>query len=73
MHPLVPRKTHRALLQGLGKELWARERSSTLVGPAELRSQAKAALGDAFDFEVQTIWALGMPSNLLLLAKRRTN
>jgi hypothetical protein len=69
----LPRDAHRALLRGLGKEMWAREDHLRLVGAAELRSLARAALGDAFDFEVQSIWALGMPSNLLLLARRRSN
>lgn len=66
----APRDTHRALLRKLGQELWAQESHLRLVGAAELGALAQKALGDSFRFEVQTVWALGMPSNLLLLGRR---
>lgn len=67
----LPRRAHRACLRALGHASWAQESFLRLVGRRELHELAAAALGDAFDFEVQSIWTLGMPSNLLLLARRR--
>jgi hypothetical protein len=66
----LPRSAHRAALRGLGRTVWAQESHLRLVGPHELGQQAAAALGGAFSFHVETVWALGMPSNLVLLARR---
>jgi hypothetical protein len=66
----LPRRAHRALLRGLGKGAWASEGHLRLVGERELAAIAREALGDAFTFEVQAVRALGMSSNLVLLAKR---
>jgi len=66
----LPRPTHRALLRGLGYRLWAEESHLRLLGESELNEVAREALGDSFSFEIRTVSALGMPSNLVLLAKR---
>jgi hypothetical protein len=68
----LPRRVHRALLRALGKGEWARESHLRLVGRRELSRIAAAALGGAFDFEVASVSTLGMPSNLVLLARRRS-
>jgi hypothetical protein len=67
----MPRPWHRAALRRLGHTTWAQESHLRLVSGGELRDLAQAALGDDFDFEIQRIWTLGMPSNLILLARRR--
>jgi len=67
----LPRNFHRLLLKLIGLNFWASEKNLRLVGKGELRLIAQAALGDDWDFEVQTISTLGMPSNLLLLASSR--
>jgi hypothetical protein len=66
----LPRNTHRALLRGLGKGLWAEESHLRLLDESELQAVAQEAIGDTFRFEIRTVSALGMPSNLVLLAKR---
>lgn len=66
----LPRRCHRASLRVLGHSLWAQENHLRLVGAGELRAIAAVALGGAFTFEIRRIWTLGMPSNLILLAKR---
>jgi hypothetical protein len=67
----LPRRWHRAALRALGQTLWAQESHLRLVTAGELRAMAADALGEHFTFEVRRIWALGMPSNLILLARRR--
>jgi hypothetical protein len=72
--PLIhwaPREAHRAMLRALGRTLWAQESHLRLVGSAELEALAQRALGQEFTFRIETVWALGMPSNLVLLARRR--
>jgi hypothetical protein len=66
----LPRPTHRRLLKGLGLQLWADEAHLNLVGARELEGIANEALGADFTWEVKTISSLGMPSNLVLLARR---
>lgn len=66
----LPRDAHRALLRRLGYGSWAEESHLRLLDERELGDVARAALGDAFRFEICTVSALGMPSNLVLLAKR---
>lgn len=68
----MPRAAHRAALRRLGREAWARESHLHLVGRRELLRIARVALGETFHLEVTSIAALGMPSNLVLLARRRT-
>jgi hypothetical protein len=67
----LPREAHRAVLRTIGLETWARESHLRLVGRSELKAMAVAALGSAFRIEVEAVWTLGMPSNLVLLASRR--
>jgi hypothetical protein len=67
----LPRPLHRALLRSCGLPFWAEERNLRLIERAELREFAEAALGAAWDWTIQTINTLGMPSNLLLLARQK--
>jgi len=66
----LPRPLHRAALRALGHTTWAEERHLRLLGPGELRSLAVEAMGREFEIAVRRVWALGMPSNLVLLARR---
>ena len=66
----LPKSWHRFLLNIVGLSFWAKEDNLNLLGRAELLNLAKQALGDNFSIRVETIWALGMPSNLVLLARR---
>jgi hypothetical protein len=67
----LPRGWHRAILRGVGKDAWARESHLRLVGARELARIADRALVAPWRFEVSSIWTLGMPSNLVLIARRR--
>jgi hypothetical protein len=67
----LPRPAHRSALRALGKPLWAQESHLRLLDRRELHALAQSALGQRFSFEIHTVWALGMPSNLVLLARRR--
>lgn len=67
-----PRRMHRAVLRILGLTFWAQEKNLRLLSRVELGRLAREALGDRFEIEVKTIWSLGMPSNLVLLARRVT-
>jgi len=67
----LPRSCHRAILRAIGLGAWARESHLRLVGSRELGSIAERALGTDWRAEVRTIWTLGMPSNLVLIATRR--
>jgi hypothetical protein len=66
----LPRTWHRAVLRRIGLRAWARESHLRLLGPGELARIAERALGAGWAFEVRSIWALGMPSNLVLIATR---
>jgi len=71
--PLVhwlPRAWHRTVLQSIGFRAWARESHLRLVGRGELTELAQRALGIGWSREVRSIWTLGMPSNLVLIAMR---
>jgi hypothetical protein len=73
--PLVhwlPREWHRALLRRVGLEAWARESHLRLLGSGELDGMARRALGAGWSWSVRSIWTLGLPSNLVLLATRRS-
>ena len=67
----LPRPLHGAALKALGKGRWADEGLLRLVGRGELRALAREALGPGFDVQVRAVWTLGMPSNLVLLARRK--
>ncbi len=66
----LPRTWHRAVLRGIGLGAWARESQLRLVGPRELAGLAERALGTGWRSHVSSIWTLGMPSNLVLIATR---
>jgi hypothetical protein len=66
----LPREWHRAVLRGFGLDAWARESQLRLVGRRELAGIAARALGAEWNVEVRSIWTLGMPSNLVLIATR---
>ena len=66
----LPKKLHRAILKALGMEFWSREENLNLMTKRDLSMMASTMLRDEFQFEIKTVWALGMPSNLILIAKR---
>ena len=69
----LPRGVYRKALRVLRKPFWAEEKNLRLVTRAELLALTREALGEAghnFQYSVQTIWTLGMPSNLILLGHR---
>lgn len=66
----LPKKIHRSILKFLGMEFWAREENLNLVTKEELFKMAEIALKGQFQFQLKYVWALGMPSNLILIAKR---
>jgi hypothetical protein len=67
----LPRRWHRTVLRGIGLSAWARESHLRLLGAGELGAMAARALGDGWRVGVRSIWTLGMPSNLVLVAARR--
>ncbi len=66
----LPRDAHRFFLKLLGMKFWALEKNLRLVGKSELLKISALALGDEWEYEIKTISTLGMPSNLILLARR---
>jgi hypothetical protein len=67
----LPKSMHRFFLRNFGYEFWAREENLNLLSQKELQLLASKALPE-FKIEVQAIWTLLMPSNLILLAQRRS-
>lgn len=67
----LPRKAHYGALRSLGLSKWASESMLRLVSRSELAELAREALGESFDLRIETVWSLGAPSNLVLLAIRR--
>jgi hypothetical protein len=67
----LPRSTHRSVLRALKLPFWAEEKNLRLVGRDELGALATAALGHDWEWTVSSVRTLGMPSNLLLLARFR--
>jgi hypothetical protein len=67
----LPRAAHRRILKAIGKRNWALESHLRLVSRIELSALAQRALGEEFCFTIEQIWTLGMPSNLILLARRK--
>jgi len=66
----LPRRWHRAVLRRVGLAAWARESHLRLVGAGELGVMAEHALGNRWRVRIRSIWTLGMPSNLVLIATR---
>ena len=66
----LPRPLHRRLLALAGMETWSKESHLRLLDVRDLRSIAEEALAASFTFSIRTVWSLGMPSNLVLLARR---
>jgi hypothetical protein len=66
----LPRAWHRSLLRALGLSAWASEGHLRLVGSRELSALASRALAPEWRLEIRSIWTLGMPSNLVLIARR---
>jgi hypothetical protein len=67
----LPRDWHRAVLRAVGLGVWARESHLRLIGARELRAMAERALGPDWMSNVSVIWTLGLPSNLVLIARRK--
>lgn len=66
----LPKNLHQKLLKAFGLNFWSRTENLNLISRSQLESLAKAVLSPDFEFEIKTIWKLGMPSNHILLAKR---
>ena len=66
----LPRTWHRVVLRRIGLHTWARESHLRLLSSRELATIAERALGGGWGYEVSSIWTLGMPSNLVLIASR---
>ena len=66
----LPRTWHRAVLRRIGLRAWARESHLRLLSSRELGAVAERALGAGWRIDVRSIWTLGMPSNLVLIATR---
>jgi hypothetical protein len=67
----LPKKLHRRCLKALGLHFWAQESNLNLTSRKVLISLANRVLDAEFDWRIDTIWTLGMPSNFVLLAKRK--
>jgi hypothetical protein len=75
--PLVhwmPKPLFRSLMRHVRLEFFAEEANLNLMTPGELRRAAQESLWKAkFEFDVATVRLLGWPSNLLLIASRKTS
>ncbi|MFZ2169172.1 MAG: hypothetical protein WAW61_05985 [Methylococcaceae bacterium] len=69
--PWLPKTLHRVLLRLLGHTFWSREDNLNLLSKRQLIILAREALGAQFTIQVERIWTLWIPSNLVLLAVRR--
>jgi hypothetical protein len=67
----LPRLIHRSILKWLGLNFWSQESNLRLVSRSELRQIARRALGDHHEIQIRFVWALGMPSNLILIAFKK--
>jgi hypothetical protein len=68
----LPKPAFRALMRGMGRPFFAEEANLNLLGSAELRRLADAALDRTkFSYRVETISLAGWPSNLLLMVHRK--
>jgi len=66
----LPKSMHRMCLKRAGLHFWAKEENLNLLSLRQLKELVKEALGNEFEFQIQRVWTLGMPSNLVLLAHR---
>jgi hypothetical protein len=66
----LPKPVHRRILRRAGLKLWAEETHLNLLGRQELHALAASALSSSFDWHIASIRTFGMPSNLVLLARR---
>lgn len=66
----LPQTLYRKLLKLIGLDFWSHIENLNLVSQSQLNDLAKNAFGRNFTFEIKTIWTLGMPSNLILIAKK---
>lgn len=69
----LPKTLHRRILRALGLEFWSLEENLNLISYKELKLIAEEALGNKFTYRIESIWTLGMPSNLILLAERKSS
>jgi hypothetical protein len=67
----LPKAIHRKILRLLNLHFWSMEENLNLLTRQELNQLAAISLGKDFEYDVFTIWTLGMPSNLILIAKRK--
>lgn len=67
----LPRPWHRKLLDLMGMAFWASEANLNLLSKSELLQLAHEALPESYSIHVYRVWALGMPSNLVLVALAR--
>lgn len=67
----LPKTIHRRFLRLLGKDFWAKEENLNLIDTATLQGIAQAVLEKDFIYEIRKVKALGMTSNLVLLAVRK--
>jgi len=66
----LPKSMHRGGLKLAGLAFWATEENLNLLSGRQLKELAQEALRNEFAYQIQQVWTLGMPSNLLLLAYR---
>ena len=64
----LPTNLYRRILTGIGQSFFADEQNLNLLSPGTLRRAAKAA-GIA-NFKVETVSLAGLPTNLLLVARK---
>ncbi|NBX75652.1 MAG: hypothetical protein EBQ92_03795 [Proteobacteria bacterium] len=67
----LPARWHKKILIWLGLAYWADENNLRLVSKKELHHFSSEALGKAFEIQIKQIFSLGMPSNLVLIARRK--
>jgi hypothetical protein len=66
----LPKSMHRGCLDIAGLHFWAKEENLNLLSVRQLKELADEALRNEFEYQIQRVWTLGMPSNLILLAYR---
>jgi len=66
----LPKSIHRAFLKMAGRHFWAKEENLNLLSLRQLKELSNEALRNEFEYQIQRVWTLGMPSNLILLAYR---
>ncbi len=66
----LPRGIHRKILRALGQDLWAEKSHLHLTSRKDLSQIADEVLKSHFTYSIHSVWSLGMPSNLVLIARR---